>query len=142
MNQKGNENLREAETKALLERIKGVYPRVSINEFSVDIWQEVLKNVSYEKSYKALVKYCTEDGTHEPKPGDILRTANTIYEPIQEYEKVECDKCRGTGLVFLVDSENHESVGACICDNGLEHPGLPKIRRYSYGCDGLGRVKI
>lgn len=126
----------------MLERIKGVYPRISVNQFSVDIWHEVLKNVSYEKAYKALIQYCTDGGTHEPKPGDILSTANSIYEPIPIFEPVKCDKCRGTGLIFLIDSEKHESVGACICENGLRNPGLPKIRRFSYEHDELGRVKI
>ncbi|KNZ41448.1 hypothetical protein [Acetobacterium bakii] len=134
--------MRETETKALLDRIKSVYPRVNINEFSVDIWDEILKNVTYDKCYKAFIKYATEGEGHDPKPGDILRIAKSTYESIEKRIKTPCDKCQGIGYVFLIGKDKHESVGMCDCQNGEALRGLPIVKLFSYNCDELGRVKI
>lgn len=58
------------------------------------------------------------------------------------YEKVQCDKCHGTGYVFLIDKDQHESVGACDCEHGKQHPGLPVITKMFCKFDEMGRVKI
>lgn len=134
--------MRGTETKALLDRIKSVYSRININEFSVDIWDEILKKVTYDKGYKAFIKYVNEEGTHDPKPGDILRIAKSTYEPILNRVKTPCDKCHGMGYVFLIDGEKHESMGACDCQNGQANPGLPIITKMYCKFDELGRVKI
>lgn len=133
--------MKESETQALMEKIKGVYSRLSINEISVEIWQKVLKNITYDKSYKAFIQYVATEGSYDPKPGDILRLANSMQEPIPINDKVSCDKCHGTGLMFLIDQHKHESVGACNCTNGLIIQGLPRISILLYEFDGLGRVK-
>jgi len=113
---------------------------MSSNEFAVEIWHKVLENVSYDKCYKALIKYITDDGSHDPKPGDILRIAQSTYEEIIKRERTPCDKCRGTGYIFLIGKDGHESAGACDCENGQANPGLPVITKFSYKFDGLGRV--
>jgi len=54
--------------------------------------------------------------------------------------KDKCEKCRGTGYVFLIDDNGHESMGACDCVNGAAHPGLPVITKMYCKFDELGRV--
>jgi len=132
--------LRESETKAFLEKAKGIYSRVPTNEFAVEIWQKVLKNVDYDKCCKALIKYVTDEGRNDPKPGDILRLATSDYGEVMEHVKAPCDKCHGSGYIFLIDKFKHESVGACDCQNGKDRLGLPMIKKISYKFDEFGRV--
>lgn len=86
--------------------------------------------------------FLRDDGQREPRPGDILRIANSIYEPIRHYDQQHCPKCRSTGIAILIDQYGHESVGACDCINGAQHVGLPKIKMDHWNMDDLGRAKI
>ncbi|MBC3887256.1 hypothetical protein GH810_02895 [Acetobacterium paludosum] len=129
------------ETTSFLEKVKGIYQRISTSEAAVETWQELLCDISYEKAFKAYYQYLKNNENHDPKPGDILKIARSIYEPIPEFERVECEKCRGTGIITLVYRDKREAVGACTCENGLAHPGLPVIQLPSYNFDEFGRVK-
>lgn len=130
------------ETASLLKKMSGVFTRISQSDAAIDVWQEILQEIPYEKCNQAFMMFLRDDGQREPRPGDILRISKSIYEPIVHYEKQPCYKCRSTGIVFIIDQFGHESVGSCDCINGAQHVGLPKIRRFNWNMDQLGRVKV
>lgn len=130
------------ETASLLNKIHGVFTRVSTSDVAIDTWNEVFEGVSYAKANRAYMTFITTEGSHDPKPGDILRIAKSFYDPIAEYEKVYCPKCHGTGIVTMIDQHKHETVAGCDCQNGAQHVGLPKINLYQPKILPSGRIEV
>lgn len=116
-----------AETDRFLTEMQGCYPRISIRDTTIETWQEILEQVPYDTCHKAYINYLKTGESREPKPGDILSLARTLYTAVQ-INDVECEICQGRGMLMLVDPDGHESVGRCSCENGKKFPGFPIVK--------------
>lgn len=129
-----------AETDRFLTEMQGCYPRISIRDTTIATWQEVLEKVPYDTCHKAYINYLKSGESREPKPGDILSLARSLYQAVQINE-VDCERCHGCGRLILVDLNGHESVGRCSCENGKKYPGLPIVKLKFYKYDQMGRIE-
>ncbi|MBC3796451.1 replicative helicase loader/inhibitor [Acetobacterium tundrae] len=129
------------ETNRFLLEMQGVYPRINVRDATIQTWQEILENPSYETCHKAYIKYLKSGEAREPKPGDILSISLSMYKAIVINE-VECEICHGRGMLMLIDKNGHESVGRCTCENGKKYPVFPIVKLDFYHFNDMGRVEV
>ncbi|OFV68923.1 replicative helicase loader/inhibitor [Acetobacterium wieringae] len=132
--------MNHAETHDFLEEMQGCFPRISSKATAIETWQEILEKVPYETCHKAYIKFLKAGETREPKPGDILALARTLYK-VTQIESVACDICKGSGMLMLIDPDGHESVGRCSCENGKKYPGFPIVKLDFYRYNQMGRIE-
>lgn len=127
------------ETGKFLEKIQGVFPRVSIKDTTVETWQEILEHLDFETCNKAYIKYLKSGESREPKPGDILSIGNNIFKP-REVKQTACEYCHGSGIIMLLDSKGHESIARCWCHNGERQPHFKLLKMDFVQQDPCGRI--
>lgn len=109
-------------------RIEKYYEK-ELDKFQRDIWYQELKNKPINR-YRQIVNETFRKCKFMPKLADIMAISEELpYQTIKkEIQKVECNKCKGEGLIFykkLVDNGKnkieYEYVARCECQNGLEY---------------------
>lgn len=133
--------MNHAETTNFLSEMQGCFPRISVRDVTIETWKEILDNVPYDLCHKAYIKYLKSGESREPKPGDILSLARTMYKVI-DVNPVECDICRGRGVLFIVEPDGHECVGRCSCQNGKLYPHFPMVKLGFHRHTELGRIEV
>lgn len=114
-----------------------------LKEFERRQWFEELKNMTPER-YKQISREVYRTCKFFPKLADIISIDKELSysnKPRNVVEKVYCDKCNSTGVIFykkLVEDREYEYVARCECQNGLEYDydgtkvSDPKERSYFY----------
>ncbi len=109
-------------------RIEKFYEK-ELDKFQRDEWYKNLKNIPLER-YRQIINNIFRKCKFMPKLADIIEMQEEL--PFQnnsiQKEKVECDKCKGLGLIFYTKQirdggkvMDYEFVARCDCKNGEEH---------------------
>ena len=92
-------------------------------------WYEELRNMAVSR-YRQIIRQAFRKCKFMPKLADIVSINEELpYQSNKkETTKVDCNKCKGLGLVFykkLIDNGKnkikYEYVAHCNCQNGLEY---------------------
>lgn len=100
-----------------------------LNQFENKRWFEELRNMSLAR-YRQVIRQAFRKCKFMPKLADIISIEEELpYAQTEKKErtKVECNKCKGEGLIFykrFIDNGNkkieYEYVARCDCQNGTE----------------------
>lgn len=105
--------------------MRGIYPRVSANDYAIATWADVLEKYSLSQCRQAYLAYVREGGERDPKPADILKRCRIHYKDPRAGVKPEpCDRCHGRGVV-VVEQKGYRYAYRCPCPNGQRFYGLP-----------------
>ena len=96
-----------------------------LKEFERKQWYEELKNMNTQR-YRQIIREVYKKCKFMPKLADIISLNEELsysVKPQQRIEKVQCDKCNSTGVIFYkkrIEGRDYEYVARCECQNGLE----------------------
>lgn len=101
------------EVKVILNKIKVYYPEFSINEYSIEEWNRVLKDYDFEDVYNKLNSHLQgENGKEIPRLNYLTRYLDTIEEKERRSKDyiVYCNLCKEKML--FTDYNRH--YGRCL----------------------------
>lgn len=101
-----------------------------LNQFENSRWFQELKNIDTTR-YRQIIRQVFRKCKFMPKLADIISIQDELpygQAKTNLFEKVECSKCKGFGILFytkIVDNGDrklrYEYVARCDCQNGLNY---------------------